>query len=185
MHSTSASLLERLQEPGDQAAWERFAQLYTPVLFAWARRLGLNAEDAADLVQEVFTLLVQKLPEFRYHPGKKFRGWLYTVTVNKLREGKRRLNVPLVPADLANHAGRENGDFLAEAEYRQYLTNRAFQLMQADFQQATWRAFWEHVGVGRPARDVAAERGLRMGAVYAAKTRVLARLRAELRGLLD
>ena len=185
MHTTSASLLERLQQTGEQVAWERFVQLYTPVLFAWARRLGLQGEDAADLVQEVFALLVRKLPEFRYDRGKKFRGWLYAVTRNKLREAKRRPTVPVVAADLAEQAGPQNGDFLAEAEYRQYVTNRALQLMQADFQPATWRAFWEHVGVGRPAPEVAAEMGLTVGAVYAAKTRVLARLQAELRGLLD
>ena len=72
-----------------------------------------------------------------------------------------------------------------EAEYRQHLTNRALRLMQADFQPATWQAFWEQVVVGRPAADVAAELGLTPGAVYAARFRVLDRLRRELAGMLD
>jgi RNA polymerase sigma-70 factor (ECF subfamily) len=86
---TPASLLERLRQPGDGAAWDWFARLYTPLLF-WARRTGLQETDDADLVQEVFALLVRKLPEFRYEPGGSFRGWLRTVLVNKWRELNRR-----------------------------------------------------------------------------------------------
>jgi len=51
MDSTSASLLERLKQPAAQASWARFVNLYTPLLFYWARRLGLQESDAADLVQ--------------------------------------------------------------------------------------------------------------------------------------
>jgi RNA polymerase sigma-70 factor, ECF subfamily len=76
-------------------------------------------------------------------------------------------------------------DVLAEAEYRQQLVSRALELMHTDFQPATWRAFWEHGVCGRPAAEVAAELGLTTGAVYAAKFRVLDRLRKELQGLLD
>jgi RNA polymerase sigma-70 factor (ECF subfamily) len=58
-------------------------------------------------------------------------------------------------------------------------------LMQADFRPGTWKAFWEQVVVGRPAREVASELGLSPGAAYAAKFRVLGRLREELEGMLD
>jgi len=59
------------------------------------------------------------------------------------------------------------------------------QLMRTDFQPATWRAFWEHVIVGRPATEVAREQGLTVKAVYLGKARVLRRQRQELRGLMD
>src|SRR5947207_11749136 len=75
MHTTSLSLLERLRWPEEQETnWRRFVQLYTPLLYHWARRLGLSAEDAADLVQDVPTRLVAQLPQFTYDPGKRFRG---------------------------------------------------------------------------------------------------------------
>src|SRR2546421_13117696 len=69
---TPASLLERLRQPAAPAAWNRFVELYTPVLYAWTRRLGLQPADAADLVQDVFTILVQKLPTFQYDKQKSF-----------------------------------------------------------------------------------------------------------------
>src|SRR5262245_41800561 len=72
MPPTSASLLQRLRTPGSGPAWDEFVELYSPLLFQWARRAGLKGEDAADLVQEVFVLLVRKLPEFEYDPSKGF-----------------------------------------------------------------------------------------------------------------
>ena len=73
----------------------------------------------------------------------------------------------------------------AEVEYQQYVTRRALELMQSEFQPTTWKAFWENVVNERPAADVAAELGLTENAVYLAKGRVLRRLRQELAGLLD
>src|SRR5262245_44827003 len=90
MNTTSASLLERLRRPDMENAWARFVNLYTPLLFYWAHHLGLGEPDAADLVQDVFTTLVQKLPEFRYNPNKGFRNWLRAVMLNKWRDQARR-----------------------------------------------------------------------------------------------
>jgi len=181
-------LLERLRQATDQVAWERFVHLYTPLLCRWARRLGLQGQDVDDLVQDVFTLLVQKLPKFRYNPSKQFRGWLWTVTVNRCRERQRGQPAPPRQAseeDLAELLAREDHEAITEAEYREYLVRRALELMQADFHPTTWKAFWECVTEERPAAEVAAELGLKVEAVYTAKSRVLRRLRKELEGLLD
>ncbi len=187
MEATPLSLLERLKRPAAQDAWARFVRLYTPLLYHWARRLGLPAADAGDLVQEVFTVLVRKLPHFTYDPHQRFRGWLWTVTLNKLRESRRRQTVPTEPGDemLASLAEPDPSEILTEDEYRRHLAGRALRLMQAEFHPTTWRAFLAYVTEGRPAADVAAELGISVGAVYAAKVRVLKRLREELRGLLD
>jgi len=90
MATTSSSLLERLRQPEATEAWQRFVHLYTPLLYYWARGTGLPEHDAADLVQDVLVVLVQKLPEFRYDAGQSFRGWLRTITLNKWRERCRR-----------------------------------------------------------------------------------------------
>jgi len=184
---TPASLLERLRQPADPEAWSRFVELYTPLLFGWSRRAGLREEDAADLVQDVFALLVRKLPEFTYDQYKTFRGWLRTVTLNKWRENHRRgaLEPQANGANFAALAAPDRAEALWEAEHRRYLVQRALEVMQTDFQPATWKACWEYVVCGRSAAEVAAELGLTVGAVHAARFRVLARLRHELQGLLD
>jgi RNA polymerase sigma-70 factor (ECF subfamily) len=183
---TSASLLQRLRQPGQEQAWTRFVQLYTPLLYCWARRLGLDEPDAADLVQDVLTLLVRKLPEFTYDRSKSFRAWLRTVTLNHWRNRCRRAELPRASGhpDLDNLADNDATDAVAETEYRQWLVGRALELMQTEFQPTTWKACWECVVVGRPAAEVAAELGISVGAVYMAKSRVLSRLREELTDLL-
>lgn len=184
---TPISLLERLRQPNEQAAWERFVQLYTPLLAHWANRLGLLGQDAADLVQDVFMVLVQKLPEFRYDPSKRFRGWLWTVTVNKCRE-RHRQAVLISQSERASSvecAVPDAAELLSDQEYRQYITRRALELMQSEFQPTTWKAFWECVVNERSAAEVAEELGISENAVYLAKGRVLRHLRRELEGLLD
>jgi RNA polymerase sigma-70 factor (ECF subfamily) len=188
MQETPASLLERLRQPGAQDAWTRFVRLYTPLFFYWARRGGLQESDAADLVQDVFTILVRKLPEFTYDPQRSFRGWLRTVLLHCWQRRRRR---PL-PRSLGDGATAlpllsvpDGADVLAETEYRQYLIERVLALVQTDFQPATWKAFWECAVVGRRAEEVAADLGLSTAAVYTAKSRVLARLRQELKDLWE
>jgi RNA polymerase sigma-70 factor (ECF subfamily) len=188
MNSTSASLLERLRQPAEQEGWDRFIKLYAPLLFYWARRLHLQDTDAADLVQEVLTTLVVKLPQFQYDPSKGFRDWLRTLLLNRWRDQcRRRVPTPVGGGDgvLGEVAAPEDLDCFGEAEYRQFLVRRALQLMQAEFAPRTWKACYEHVVVGRPAADVAAELDISIGTVYVAKSRVLSRLRQELQGLLD
>jgi RNA polymerase sigma-70 factor (ECF subfamily) len=188
MERTPASLLERLRHPGDAEAWARFVALYAPLIFSWGRRVGLQEQDADDLVQDVLLALVRALPGFHYDRHKSFRRWLRTVTLNKWRDrGKRRGTQPLPggPNGLENLPSPEDPDAFWDAEYRRHLAERALRVMQADFQPATWKACWEYVACGRPAAEVAAEVGLSTGAVYAASFRVLHRLRQELAGILD
>jgi RNA polymerase sigma-70 factor (ECF subfamily) len=187
MTTTPASLLEQLRRPGDQAAWERFVRLYTPLLHFWAqRKLGLLDADAADLIQDVFVVLVQQLPQFHYDPRKRFRAWLWTILVNKARERRRRVTPDqLGDRDLAELAVPDPADELAEREYRDLLVRRALELIQTEFRTTTWQAFWECVMARKATAEVAAQLGLSADAVYKAKTRVLRRLRQHLGGLLD
>src|SRR4051812_26813266 len=127
---TPASLLERLRLPFEPEAWGRFVSLYTPLLFSWCHRAGLQESDAADLVQEVFVTLLQVLPDFSYDRHRSFRGWLRTVTLNKWRNVRRqpdnrRLREP--GGHLALAAGPDDLEGLWEAEYQQHLAGRALQ----------------------------------------------------------
>jgi RNA polymerase sigma-70 factor (ECF subfamily) len=188
MHTTQVSLLQRLRQPGDQEAWGRFVELYTPLLYHWARHAGLQEHDAVDLVQDVLTTLVQKMPGLVYDPQRSFRAWLRAVTLNRWRDTcKMRSRRPATVdgAALANVEGPNDLDAFWEAEYRNHLIGRALAALRQDLQPRTWQACWAFVVEGRPAAEVAAELGMSESSVYVAKSRVLRRLRRELEGLLE
>ena len=94
-HTTSLTLPSSdCSLPATKRRGAGIARLYTPLLYYWCQRAGLQEQDAADLVQEVFVLLVRKLPEFRYDRERSFRNWLRTVALNKWRESQRRRSQP-------------------------------------------------------------------------------------------
>src|SRR5215469_15738691 len=126
MHTTPVSLLEQLRQPNASAAWERFVRLYTPLLFSWARRLGLQESDAENLVQEVFAQLVQTLPRFQYDPDKSFRAWLHTIMLNKWRTWRKtRKEVGPLPASA--QATDVSAAVFEETQYQQHLVGRALE----------------------------------------------------------
>jgi RNA polymerase sigma-70 factor (ECF subfamily) len=188
MDTTSASLLHQLRQPDQQVAWQRFVELYGPLIYHWGRGQGLKATDAADLVQEVMATLVTKLRKFEYDETKRFRGWLRTVTVNAARNFRRRESgSPTNDAEAAIHEVSVASaiDLFDEAEYRSFLVQRALELMRAEFPDHAWRACWSLVVEGRSGREIAAELGISENSVYVSKCRILKRLREELAGLLD
>jgi RNA polymerase sigma-70 factor (ECF subfamily) len=184
METTPASLLQLLREPGQEQAWARFVDLYGPLLLHWARR-RLPEDEAPELVQEVFARLLEKLPGFTYEPGKRFRGYLYRVTLHCWHDWLRHRGREPVGDAAAEAAAPDNVAEFREDEHRRYLVRRALAVMRTEFEPATWRACWEVAAEGRPAAEVAAELGMSTNAVYIARHRVLRRLRQELEGLLD
>jgi len=111
MLDTPASLLERLCHRPEEQYWEQFVVLFTPLLSRWGNRLGVPATDTEDLLQEVFTTLFRKLPEFRYDPSKSFRAWLWTVFHRHTIAWRKRQtrNLPLSVKQLEALGGTANG----------------------------------------------------------------------------
>ena len=187
MKRTSQSLLERLRRLDDEATWERFTALYAPLLYSWARRLVAQPADAADLVQDVLTVVVRQLPEFRYDPARSFRAWLRSILLNRWRTLRRRPPLLTLTTDPAadGEADLDRFDEQEEAEYRRHLLRQTLDLLRGEFSPAFWKAFEQHVLAGRPADEVAAQLNISQGTVYVAKSRVFKRLRQELAGLVD
>ncbi len=184
MHTTSGTLLERLRNPNEQEAWSRFAELYTPLLYYWLRRMGLSDADAADLIQEVFLVLVAKLPSFNYRKDGTFRGWLRTLTLNKYRETRRRKQLPMVDG-IFDFPAKGGDSKIDDNEYRGQLVQQMLHILEPEFPPSTWQYFQAYVVANRDANEVAGEYGVSVGTVYAAKSKVLARLREELAGLME
>ena len=190
---TRATLLVRLKDPQDNGAWGEFVQLYGPVVYGFARKRGLQDSDAADMVQEVLRSVARNADRMDYDPKKgTFRGWLYTVTRNKiynfLSSQKRR---PRATGDVssqerleafADPSNESEADW--ELEYQRRLSAKAMDRVKHEFQPATWQAFWGTAVEGRQAVEVGQALKMSPGAVYVAKSRVLARLRDEVQKLM-
>jgi len=187
MDTTPVSLLQRIQQSGDAVAWRRLVDLTSPLIFSWAQRAGLAQHDAADLVQEVLIVLVQELPQFQYDPTRSFRAWLKTVTLNKHRERLRHNRAG--PREQGNatfdEVPQDEAEAFWERDFREQLVVRAFEIMQSEFRPTSWRACWESVVSGRSAPEIAAELGITAVAVHSAKSRILRRLRQDLKGIME
>lgn len=188
--SVSMSLLARLQSRNEDE-WRRLVVLFTPVVYRWARKAGLQDSDAADVAQEVFAAVHRQIDRFtKTEDSGTFRGWLYGITRNTVlltfRKGGRepRAEGGSSALDRLHQTPEMELPEVDDPETQTILTHRGAELIRAEFEPRTWAAFEAVVVQGRPAADVAAEMGLSVGAVYVAKSRVLKRLREELEGLI-
>jgi RNA polymerase sigma-70 factor (ECF subfamily) len=180
------TLLTRLRNVRDEAAWGEFVRHYAPQVYSLARRHGLQDADAGDVMQEVLRAAVGSLPGFALDPERgSFRSWLFTVARNALRKNvKARRRQPV------GCGGSAGGDWLAEhpapidheaahwnQEYHERMFHWAASRARNRFRATTWHAFWQTAIEGRDARSVGASLGLSPGAVYIARSRVLACIR--------
>jgi RNA polymerase sigma-70 factor (ECF subfamily) len=183
--STDSSLIRCLRA-GDPGAWEKFVDLYAPWVYGWTRRLGLSAQDGADVTQETLLAVHRSIEQYRARgPENSFRGWLWTIIRNKIRDLHRAAapdagsggtdalqRMHDLPEQLPeeDEAGPEFGGLL----------RRALEQVRAEFEPRTWQAFWDVVIEGRTTANVAADLGISQNAVRQARSRILRRLRLQL-----
>ena len=169
----------------DQAAWSEFVEIYTPVVYGFLRKRGLQDADAADVTQDVFRKVCRSIDGFRCDAQLgSFRGWLLTVTSSSLADLRAiRCRQPVGSADTTIYRRLEEevaDNHLQEAwdrEYRDSVFQWAVRRIRQDFQDRTWQAFWKTSVEGSTAQDVAEALGMSVGAVYTAKCRVLEQLK--------
>jgi RNA polymerase sigma-70 factor, ECF subfamily len=183
METTSSTLLERVRDPADHAAWERFVSIYGPLLACWASKLKLPQREATDLVQDVLLLLVRVLPRFEYRREGGFRNWLKTVAHNQWRTTARRRQLPFISSAEIDIPVPDEAEQFWEKEYHQRLVEQLLNNIRAEFEPTTWQAFDNYVVQGQDAELVARQLNLSRASVYLAKSRILKRLREELRAL--
>jgi RNA polymerase sigma-70 factor (ECF subfamily) len=186
--NTSATLLERLQDRRDASAWERFTQLYEPLIRATLSRHLPQAADIDDLTQQVFTVVVERLPEFRHNgrPGA-FRTWLRGICVNRVRMFWRSQPATLPdPEAVLQQLEDPDSELSAQwdREHDEHVFHEGLRLIEGEFKPTTWRAFRRLALDSAEPEAVADELGLTVNAVFIARSRVLRRLRKEFAGLL-
>ena len=181
---TSHSLIARVKDLGDGAAWTEFLGIYQPVVFRMARRRGLQDADAQDVMQQVFLSISKSIEGWT--PGDlqpPFRAWLTTIARNAITKALTRRPrdaatgstsmVELLDAQPDPQA--TTAEILAEA--RKELIRWATEQIRSEFSEATWNVFWRTAIEGVPIAEVAKSTGRSAGAVYVARYQVIARLK--------
>lgn len=184
--ATHPSLLVRLRDRGDDRAWGEFVEIYTPLIEGLARRKGLQAADAADLVQEVFSAVSRAIERYDPDPSKgSFRGWLSRIARNQILDAlAARRRHPPGAGDTDVHrmlderpAPSPEETALFEMEYRRRAFAWAAERVRDEGSELAWRVFWLAGVEGKNASEVAEIVGTTVGTVYHYKSQVMARLR--------
>jgi RNA polymerase sigma-70 factor (ECF subfamily) len=191
---TQPSLLLRLRDTQDAEAWGRFVDLYAPVVFRYLKHRGLQDADAGDVAQDVLQAIAASIGRLDYDRQRgTFRAWLLTLTRNKLCDFLERQyrqtpgtgDSEMLRLLAAVQSPSDSDAAMWDAEYEQRLFESGVELIRGDFQESTWQAFWRTSVDGKDPSAVADELNLSVGAVYTAKSRVLARLKRELQNIAN
>ena len=181
---TRASLILRLQDAADITAWDEFAEIYAPVVYRSARRLGLQAADADDVVQEVLSAVARSVTEWVGRDDRGvFRAWLYRIARNTAIDFlTRRKHQPLAGggAEAARHLqaleATEEVSSQFGMEVRREIFERASELIRSKVSDTTWQAFHRTTVLGQSIEAVAAQLDVSPGSIYIARSRVMKRL---------
>lgn len=183
---TRQSLLIRLARNSDDA-WPEFLEVYEQAIYAFARKKGLQDADAWDVTQDVLAAVEKKVETWQADPALgKFRGWLFrvarNVAVDKIRAQSKRAagsGDSRVAKLLAEHPeGFEQESTLFWTNYRRKLLHWAADQVKPDFKDSSWQSFWLTSVEGKNADEVAKQLDLSVGSVYAAKFRIVNKIKA-------
>jgi RNA polymerase sigma-70 factor (ECF subfamily) len=189
--NTRHSLILKLRDPADAGAWCEFVALYEPRVYRLARRKGLQDADARDLCQEVLCTVARAIDRWDPDPNRgTFRGWLSHLARNLLINFLTRQHQPRGSGASsmqqlldAQPAPDPFATALFETEYRRRVFRWAAEEVRGEFTPATWQAFWQTAVGEKSPKEVAAALGISVGAVYIARSRILARLRRRIEQL--
>lgn len=186
--ATRLSLISRARRR-DADAWRELVALYGPLIGHWCRRFGLDPHQTADCAQDVFQAVASALEGFEHRRrDATFRGWLWVIARNKIRDHVRRvarqtsaaggssamrrlhaIAAPEVPEDDPTDRAVWNG-----------VIRRALAQVRSEFEPRSWQAFWRSAVDEIPTAVVAEELGVTAAAVRQSRSRILRRLRQQL-----
>jgi RNA polymerase sigma-70 factor (ECF subfamily) len=182
---TRPSLIERVRHH-DSQAWQLMVSLYGPLVAYWCRRNGLDAHSTADCLQEVFVALSQSMTAYvpTNRPGS-FRGWLWGITQNKLRDHRRKheRQIAATGGSTAMHLMQQvvSGDDEPESSIiNNRLMRSALDVVREEVEPRTWSIFERSVIDQMPTSVVASEFNIQPAAIRQIRSRILRRMRQHL-----
>jgi len=183
--------LERLRKGTDATAWQLFVDLYTPLIYRFGRRKGLQDADAQDVAQKVMARVFKAIGKFAYDSQRgRFRNWLGIITVHEIvrhhdraRRASQRFGVDQGESVTEKMARSDDGDWFDA--FNAHILATALERIRAQFDDDAWQAFdltWIH---DIPTEDAASRLDQTAAWIYKARFRVLKRLRAEVEFLTE
>lgn len=190
MHpETRHSLIQRLQDAGDDAAWEEFASIYRPIIVRIALRKQLPFDDAEDLAQQVLLLVLKNISKWKSDPARaRFRTWLQTVVRNATMNALTRRPMDQASGGTSslqqlNQCPDKADSLWFDLEWQRETLRWVAQQIRGEFESTTWNAFWDTAIEQLSAQEVAERIGKSVGAVYIARSRVMQRIKQRIADL--
>lgn len=187
---TRESLIVQIKDPSNRDAWGKFVDLYRPVIHRIALARGLQDADAQDLTQQVLMAVAASIGRWeKSTESTRFRHWLRRVTRNAILNAISRRppdqatgtssyqNIVAEIPERTDHSLDDETESLIELEYRRELYLRAAAFVRTDVDPITWQAFERTVIGGISNAQAAQELSKSIGTIYAARSRVMKRLR--------
>lgn len=182
---TGTTLLEGLRDPANQTIWTQYVERYRPMIVRYAKRRGLDAEDAEDVAQTSLLAFSDGYRDGRYDRSKgRLRSWLFGIVANEVRAKRRKQEIPRDGEDALAGVEADDGQSAWDEEWQRAVLRECLAQARSEVQPETWRAFELFALEGRSAESVASELATTANAVFLAKRRILARMR-ELRPLME
>ena len=179
--TTRLSLLLKLKDSANHAAWEEFVAVYSPVIYRFARRRGLQECDAQDLAQNVLAAVAGRIHDWKADEDRaRFRTWLYriasnqTITLFRNRKPDAARGGTTAIAVLERQTCDEATEL--ELNYRREVFRMLARRARSEFEEATWQAFWMTAVEGVPVEEAARSLGRTVGSIYTARSRIIRRL---------
>lgn len=190
---TSESLILRVKDSADSAAWSAFVAIYRPVVYRMARSRGLQDADAEDLAQQVFVSIARSVEGWILREdGPPFRAWLYRIAHNEILKSITRRKPDAATGsssvqEMLREVPHPHSDASVELlrEGRRQAFCWASNVIRSEFSTATWTMFWQSTVEELSVDEVAKANGRSTGAVYLARYRVMKRLKETIDEISD
>lgn len=191
--STRSSVLRAVANTENEAAWQRFFDLYAGFVFSIARSKGLNDTDADDIVQMVFSDLARNLPSFKYDREKgRFRSYLAALVkwrvIDRLKAVRRDADLKADFMEEAKFAATTEDEDFEEREWQSAAMEETLRRIKPEVRPEHYAAFVASAVEGQDTDVVTKLYGISRDSLYQIRKRLTVKLReklAEVRAEMD
>ena len=179
--TTRSSVIRAVADTENEAAWQRFFDLYAGFVFSITRSKGLNDTDADDIVQMVFVDLARNLPSFKYDREKgRFRSYLAALVkwrvIDRLKAVRRDAALKAGFMEEVKETGQRDEEF-ADREWKAVAMDHALRRIKSSVRPEHYAAFVASTVEGQDTETVMKLYNLSRDNLYQIRKRLSERLR--------